>query len=49
LQIESALRKQEQDNLIAALERDVTSSIKGLEGSVLNKCIADLRVLAQRA
>ena len=49
LQIEGALRKQEQDNLIAALERDVVASIKGSEAVVLNKCLSDLRSLAQRA
>ena len=63
LQVESSLRKQEQESLIASLEKDVLASVKGLvrprlcpdedslvqEGSVLNKCVLDLKDLAAKS
>ena len=41
--LESQLRKTEQENIIAQLEKDVYAGFKGQEAKILDKCLVDLK------
>jgi len=48
VQIEAAMRAEEQSELVRQLEREVLESIKGQEGAIIEKCIQDLKALGQK-
>lgn len=49
MQIEAAMRAEEQSELVRQLEREVLESIKGQEGVIIDRCISDLKSLSQRS